>query len=221
MQITHEEAHRLIQFSMDQELKPQERNRLQSHLEICLECRSFDEDLKEVNKLLLPMMRKHWDLRPIPLSVGTLKSKRKFHLPTSNLLVTRTAVISLALVAFIFSAWQFTRSNNQTVTPIPLGVLPITTPSGESTSTMVSLQNCVEMRYRVQENDTLESIASQFSVSREQIVAINHLSTESINTNLELLIPVCVSTPTGTIYPATLRATFTPVLGSTTSAPGG
>lgn len=211
MQITHEEAHQLIQFSMDQTLKPQEKNILQTHLRDCLECRSFAKDIQEMEALLVPAMQKHWNLQPAPLSVEALTGKRKTRLQPNLILVTRTAIISIVFAAFVFSAWQFAVSNVRSATPMPMGVFPIPTPSGQSTSTKTSFGNCEEIIYQVQENDTLESIAAQFSVSKDKLMAINNLSAESLNPNMDLLIPICNSTPTGTVHPSTLTTTFTPL----------
>jgi len=223
MQITHEEARRLIQFSMDQMLKPQEKNILQIHLEACTECRTFFDEIKEVENLLLPTMLRQWNRQPVPLSMEAITDKRKSQrqLQSSLILATRTAIISIVFAAFVFSVWQFTQSGKQTSNPLPVGILPVPTPSSQSTSTKISFQNCEEMSYQVQENDTLESIAAQFSVSKHKLVAINNLSTETLSTQMELLIPICNSTPTRTVHPSTLTTTFTPLLGPTTSTPGG
>lgn len=217
MQITHEEAHQLIQFSMDQTLKPQEKNILQTHLNDCMECRSFAKEIKDVEALMLPAMQKHWNLQPAPLSVEAITGKGKPSLQPSLILVTRTAIISIVFAAFVFSAWQFTASNTRSSTPMPVGDLPIPTPSGQSTSTEISFQNCEQIIYQVQETDTLESIAAQFSVSKDRIMAINNLAAESLNPNVDLLIPICNSTPTGTVYPSTLTTTFTPLTDPTAS----
>jgi LysM repeat protein len=221
MQITHEEARRLIQFSMDQMLKPQEKNTLQIHLEDCMECRSFFADIKAVEKYLVPAMVQHWNLHPAPLSLASLNNKKKSQQQSSIILATRTAIISIVFVAFIFSAWQLSGSYGRSSTPMPVSLLPIPTPSGQSTSTKVSLPNCEELRYQVQEHDTLESIAIQFSISKDKLMAINNLRTDSLSTKTELLIPVCNSTPMGTVHPSTLTTTFTPLFGPTTSTPGG
>jgi len=221
MQITHEEAHRLIQFSLDKVLKPQEKNILQAHLKDCLECRVFAEEIKKVESLLLPIMKRQWNLQPAPLSIISIVENKNSKLQTRILLATRTAIIGIVFAAFVFSAWQFTRSDRQTSNPMPVSVLPIPTPAGQSTSTKISFPNCKEMVYQVQENDTLESIASQFSVSKDKIRSINNLNTESIQAKMELLIPICTSTPTGTLHPSTLTTTFTPLIGPTTSTPGG
>jgi hypothetical protein len=218
MQITHEEARKLIQFNMDKAVKPQEMNALQTHLNDCRECRSFVEELKEVETLLSPAMLKHWNLAPAPLSIAAITYQKKSQLQSSMMLVTRTAIIGIVFAAFVFSAWQFTASNHRSVTPMPVSVLPIPTPSGQSTSTKISLQNCSEILYQVQENDTLESIAAEFSVSKDKLLAINNLGTETINTEMELLIATCGSTPTGTVYPSMLTTTFTPLTSPTASA---
>jgi hypothetical protein len=221
MQITHEEAHRLIQFSMDQMLKPHEKNTLQFHLDACTECRTFLEEIKEVEDLLLPTMLRQWNSQPTPLSIERITHKRNTQLQSSILLATRTAIISIVFAAFVFGAWQFTQSGKQTPNPSAVGVLPVPTPSSQSTSTKISSQNCEEMSYQVQEKDTLESIATQFSISKDKLMAINHLSAETLSANMELMIPICNSTPTGTVHPLTLTTTFTPWFGSTTSTPGG
>jgi LysM repeat protein len=221
MQITHAEAHKLIQFSMDETLKPQEKNILQMHLNDCTECRAFVEELKAVENQLVPALSSRWAVQPVPLSIEALPNKSKLPIQTSIILATRTAIISIIFAAFVFSAWQFTHPSSQTSNSVPMIVLPIPTPSGQSTSTKISFQNCEETIYQVQENDTLESIALKFSVAKDKIMTVNHLSTESIHASMDLLIPICTSTPTGTIHPSTLTITFTPLIGPTTSTPGG
>jgi hypothetical protein len=221
MLITHAEAHKLIQFSMEEALKPQEKNILQIHLNDCMECRAFVEELKGVENLLVPVMTRRWAVQPTPLLIEALINKRKPPLPAGIVLATRTAIIGIVFAAFVFSAWQFTHSSSQTSNPMPVSVLPIPTPRGQSTSTKIKFQNCEETIYQVQKNDTLESIAFKFSVAKDKIMAINSLSTESLHAKMDLLIPICTSTPTGTIHPSTLTITFTPLIGPTTSTPGG
>jgi hypothetical protein len=206
---------------MDKALGPQEKAMLQIHLTDCPDCRAFADEIKALENLLLPVMIKHWALQPVPLSVEAITSKRKSQRQASIILATRTVMIGLVFAAFVFSVWQFTHPGTQVSNPMPVSVLPIPTPSGQSTSTKISFQNCDETIYQVQDNDTLESIASQFSVAKDKIMAINNLSTESIKAKMELLIPICTSTPTGTIHPSTLTTTFTPLMSPTISTPGG
>ena len=221
MSITHEEARKLIQFSSDEALKPQQLSMLEIHLKDCMECRIFAEEIKDVEDLLIPAMLRHWNFQPTPLSIEAITSRERFSLKPFRLLITRTAIISIVFAAFIFSAWEFSLSRDGNVTPMPISVLPIPTPSGQSTNTKSSVQSCEEMIYQVQENDTLEQIAAEFSASKEKIMASNHLSTEVIHIGMELLVPICNSTPTGTVHPSTLTTTFTPLAASPTSTPGG
>jgi LysM repeat protein len=81
--------------------------------------------------------------------------------------------------------------------------------------------NCAEMLYIVQENDTLEGIAYQFATSREELMAANHMETAMVKTDMELIVPVCNLTPTGTIHPTLLITTYTPSTRPATSTPDG
>ncbi|HET9910563.1 MAG TPA: LysM peptidoglycan-binding domain-containing protein [Anaerolineales bacterium] len=221
MQITHEEARKLIQFDADDALNSQEKVNLYAHIEGCIECRAYANDIKEVESILLPVMRRQWNIRPIPLSMGTVYAKRNDTIRMSMILATRTIAIGTVLLAFIFSVWQFTVSGAGESSPVPMSVPPIPTPSTQSTSTKITVQDCTGVLYTIQENDTLESIAYQFSTSREDLMAANHLNTETVSIGMELIVPICNLTPTGTIRPATLTTTYTPSISPTTFTPDG
>jgi len=75
------------------------------------------------------------------------------------------------------------------------------------------------MSYIVGKNDTLASIAAQFSVSLDEIIQSNALINNTMVTGQEIIIPVCKSTPTVTIDAQI--STLTPVMGRSTSTPGG
>jgi len=222
MPITHEEARKLIQFQADEALKSQEKFVLSAHLKECSECRFYEEDIKQVENILLPVMKRHWDRKPVPLSTRTLTEKTRSQIQPGIIVATRSAAIAVVFMAFIFSVWQFTLSGNKTANPAPIVVLPVPTPSVQSTSTKITFQNCEQMPYNIQENDTLASIAHQFGVSKEEIMALNNMQTEIIYTSMELMIPICNSTPTSTAEgPTALTTTYTPVLDLITSTPGG
>lgn len=130
-------------------------------------------------------------------------------------------MVGLVVAAFFFSAWQFVQSGTPAPIELPIGVFPIPTPSAQSTPTKVTFEGCEMIPYPVTETDTLASIAQQFSVSEEAIMAVNDLKTDTIHAAMELVIPMCQSTPTGTANPATLTAsqTYTPRLRPRTSTP--
>ncbi len=221
MEITHAEAHQLIQFDTDQSLNAQEEFTLRAHLQDCSECRAYTDEIKEVENILVPVMKKHWHLTPLPLSIDAIHAKRSSKLQMNVILATRSMALGAVFLALIFSAWQFGLSSGQKSDPMPVGVLPVPTPSTRSTSTKISAENCEGMFYAVRENDTLESIANQFGTSKEKIMAANRMKTETIDPAMELVIPICSFTPTGTINPTTLATSYTPSMSPTTSTPDG
>jgi LysM domain len=222
MQITHEQAHGLIQLNMDQVLSSQETAVLSAHLQVCTDCKTYANEIKEVEGLLFPVLKRQWNRQPVPLLITAL-TERNLKAQASTLLAMRTAAIGLVVVALFFSVWQFVLSSPSASGQMPLVVPPVPTPSVQttrSTSTVITLENCETVLYIVQGDDTLAGIADQFSISEDEIIAINHLKTETINPSMELVIPVCNFTPTGTVHPATFTTTYTPIIKPGTSTPG-
>lgn len=206
---------------MDQSLGPLEKTSLQLHLADCPECREFSEEIKTVEEIVVPVMKRHWTLQPAPLSMAGLLENKASSWAPSYFLTTRKAFISLLFAIVLFSAWQFAQARPESTGSLPAGVLPVPTPSGQSTSTRSTVSNCQEILYQVQAGDTLESLADRFSVSKAQILRINRLQTQIITSDMKLFIPVCGSTPTGTLHPSTITITYTPFFSATTSTPGG
>jgi hypothetical protein len=133
-------------------------------------------------------------------------------------LSTRKALVGVAVVMFAFFAWQ-SMTNNASSAQIPLGTLPmIPTPATQFTATNTLQSDCKELRYVVQQGDTLESIAQNFSTSEESIIAVNGLSSHEIRVSEGLIIPFCESTPTSTTYPPTF--TITPNFEPISTTPG-
>jgi hypothetical protein len=222
MQATHEEFHRLILFDSDNALTPAEKARLSAHLGNCTECRSYAQEIKQVETVLLPVLNRQWSARPIPLSLDTLTATKNVRPQARSYLTMRIWALALLFAGFVFSAWQMRLSNTQDSTPMPVGVPPIPTPSASATRTLVSMQTCALFTYQVKPGDTLASIVQQFDVSAEQVMAFNDLSSESISANMELWIPLCNFTPTSTAQNSvTLTNAHTPALSPTTSTPGG
>lgn len=221
MSITHEQAHTLIQLNMEHMLNNQESAALSAHLRDCTPCNEYASEIKEVTDLLPPIMKRQWSAQPAPLSIAALMERRQ-RIRSSPLLTMRTAAISLVLMAFFFSAWQFVVSNPPSSPRLPLQAPPVPTPytqPAQSTSTEITSQHCEMILYRVAETDSLASIAGQFLVSEDTIVELNHLQSEAVRPAMELLIPVCNFTPTGTFHAATFTTTYTPRSIATTSTP--
>jgi hypothetical protein len=206
MQITHEEAIQLIQYRADQALKNDQQKILGEHLKDCAQCRAYAHQQTDMEIVLKNIMRKQWSQRPAPLSIANLLIAKNVWKNKSTILITRTALISVVFTAFVFIGMQFTFSGKSTEQIVP-GMGPIPTPSTQSTATSRSKLNCQEVQYRVQENDTLDSIANHYATSKETIMFLNKLSTETLHPSMEIMVPSCDSTPTSTTNPPTFTIT--------------
>lgn len=149
MQMTHAEARKLIQLNADEALNVQEKIVLSVHLKDCPACRAYAEQIKEVENILAPLLRRQWNLQPIPfpVAIAAIRVKRNLKARTNILLATRKAAIGVVVLAFVFSAWQFALSDKQGTSPLPVGILPVPTPSTQSTTTTSTSQSCNKMLY--------------------------------------------------------------------------
>jgi predicted anti-sigma-YlaC factor YlaD len=221
MDMTHQEAQRLIQNDSDRALAAAQRKMLESHLATCNECREYAHSVRKMESILRPLLQRQWNEDPIPLSIGLLTSKSNQKAPYGALLATRIAAVSVMFIVFMVSTWQFMISRPRIDSPILASVpaIPVPSTSTRMTSTQAGLNNCHEISYRAHQDDTLASIALQFSITEEEIMASNHLGSETLVAGMELMILICETTPTSTTN--TLTTTFTPVLSPITSTPGG
>lgn len=223
MQITHKQAKRLVQLNLDRAADKSQRAALTAHLEGCGECRAYANEVKEVDTLLTPLLKRQWLLHPAPLSIPALIRRRRSFSRPGAILATRTAAVSLVVMALFFSVWQFVLSSPTEWRDGPLLALPVPTPSTSSTSTRTAFEGCEMAMYTVQPGDTLAGIAARFSVAEAVIEQANSLNADSLSAGLRLIIPICHFTPTRTVHPATFTTTHTHTPGSrpTTSTPGG
>lgn len=219
MQITHEEARKLIQIKLDHALHDDKRNILDRHLESCMDCRKYASSLEEVEFHLLSLMHRKWDLKPIPHPRGTVRSRRPFKIPAQVILITRMIAMGMICIAFLFNIWQSVQSGIQDGGQPSVGVPPVPTPSMHSTSTDIGYRECEKTLYTVQENDTLETIAHQFSISQEEIISINNLDANRVSLDMRLLIPLCNTTTPETT--GTVTRTTTPLTSPTITTPIG
>ena len=218
MQITHEQAQTLLQRRFDQALNVQETTVLSAHLQNCAACQRYANETKEVEHLLVPILKRQWNRQPIPLSIVALREK-SLKSRISNILTMRKIAVGLVAIALFFSIWQFAISGPSVSGQVPLMAPPVPTPSTTSTNTVVALEQCEMASYIVQPNDTLAGIAEQFSVSTGKIMESNQLKTEAVQAAMKLVIPICKSTPTGTAHTATFTTTYIPIIRPTTSTP--
>jgi LysM repeat protein len=77
---------------------------------------------------------------------------------------------------------------------------PTPTPTALPTSTLSAAdateQACEKVNYEVQENDTLSSIANSFNVPMAVVQEYNGLSSETVFSGMNLIIPLCERFPT-------------------------
>jgi len=134
-------------------------------------------------------------------------------------MATRIAAVGVMAIALLFSVRQVSGPVEGGPGTLPVSAPPIPTPSIQTTSTEVLLQNCGQILYVVQQEDTIEGIAAKFSLSKEQIMAANGLDDGVLRAGTELMIEGCTVQPTGTFHAT--GTLYTPFTSPTLSTPGG
>lgn len=210
MKISHAESRSLIQYSLDRSLNTDEQKDLFVHLQACTDCTAYAAEIKDLENNLLSTMKKHWNLAPSPLAVEVITGKRNRKSQTA--IFVKLAMAGAVLILFVYGTWQFTETNNKPGVSIPLEILPIPTPSIQMTNTDTLSLGCKEIRYIVQNGDTVESIAIQFSISLEELMKKNNLTSGLVIPGIEIVIPLCDTTPSKTIRPPTTTTTYTPTI---------
>lgn len=196
-QITHAEAQRLINFNADQPLDASTYRILDTHLNDCAECRNYAHQLNEVENILRKI-KDQWNSQSTPLPLISVTHQNTQTNPGFSRGVVATRMVMMVLTIVIMMAtvtWRYSIPNSASPTA-PQMAIPIPTPSTHLTSTKVTTLNCVYMSYQVRSNDTLNSIAAQFSIPKETIMKLNGLSEEKIETGMQIRIPICDHTPT-------------------------
>jgi LysM repeat protein len=216
--MTHEEARTLIHLLLDASLNNQQKKLLEAHLASCPQCKQYADSLRSLESILSPLLQRQWTQQPVPLPVGMVLPRHHAKTSDSMILASRIAALGVMFMIFVFSAWQFALARPG-VNPVEANVPLIPVPSTSTQLVATNTQNeaCEDTTYVVQQNDTLGSIALKFGVSKAQIVQANQMRSEAVRTGATLMVPLCRPTPTT----ETLTKTFTPVLGTITSTPGG
>lgn len=218
MSISHEEAHKLIQFKADGGLSPGPQAKLVAHLNECEDCRAYSIRLASIASILKTTLHKQWNKTSLPLPMDAIYGKTNSRWSTAAILTMRKTLIGAAFMFFAFMAWH-SMVPRVTSQQYPSGTLPlIPTPSIQYSVTNTSQNECQNIIYRLQDGDTLEGIAKRFSVQAEAILLVNNMTSTTLTSIQEIVIPVCETTPTSTTYPPTF--TSTPMFESGTTTPG-
>ena len=218
MQITHEKARQLIQFALDGGLDIPQKRLLDSHLATCRDCQRYADSMQNMESVLRPLLQRQWNPQPLPLSTSVLTSRAHSKTSDAMVMATRIAAIGVMFAIFMFSAWQLTYSKPRSSSPIAASVPPIPMPSTSTElAATTETQTCETTIYVVRDNDTLESVADHFAMSKEELLTANHMKTHAMQVGMTLMIPDCNYTPTANIS----TTTYTPILSTITSTPRG
>lgn len=208
MQITHAEAHTLIQYDLDRALSPEKKKALLAHLEECKTCRDYADGMSGVENKLRQVMNEQWNHHdPLPLSIDSIK--KPMYLPGSaqNRFPLRTALVSLGLVAISFFIWQLTSTLYNPSVQSPSTIFPVPTPYTQLSTASIESPICEWVLHKVEALDTLDSMALQYSVSKQDIMIFNNMNSELVYESMEVKIPQCDVTPTMTAYLPTTTLT--------------
>ena len=227
-EITHQKAHDLMQASADQPLGAEEKSALGAHLAKCKECSDYAKSLAGLESRLRKSLHAQWDdhlpdlnqqaiMRP-PLAKLIWDSLFSQTNTMGKVTILAALLLGYFMIANLFGI-QLPISGNETPTIVPIpNELALTlaissTPSAQFSLTGLSMQACETFIYNVQANDTLESIAMQHGTTKEAILEYNqkytNLATNTVYTGMDLIIPLCKSTPS-----RTATTTITPLSGT-------
>ena len=215
MQITHDEARWLIEHDSERALNSEKQRALAAHLQECAACHAYAVEMKEVENVLRTVMQKRWNKRPLPLPMDSIKVHAK---NGNSCFAWRMSLVSVGMVTFLFLIWGFKMTAFNSPDQTPLGSLPVPTPSVQLTTASAISTQCDSVIYEVQEFDTLDIVARQFFVSREEIMAFNNMRSDQVYASMKLKIPQCNLTPTNTAHTPT--TTLTPNIQLTIFTPG-
>lgn len=227
--ITHEKAHTLIQAVVDQLLlRTEEKTALDAHLDECIDCKEYANELTMLETNLQRALHASWDEQQPNMNLQAIlhpspgKQLLNSFFNQTSFMAKATIVTALLLGYFVITnllGIQSPISGDKTATilPTPNEAASIyatsPTPSAQLSSTR-STQTCKTVTYLVREDDTLASIAFQHGISQESILVQNHLVSDTVFTGMELSIPLCNSTPSHTATIPTNMLTTTPVDGA-------
>jgi len=219
--ISHLQARAWLDSAVDLALSPEQHTALEGHLAGCDECRRYKAELASLEGTLRKGLQAHLPASHTPLSLEEVLQRVKANQPATTFANRWVAapVLLVVLLTIIFTL-GFPRGAGGGTHPtqaLTATALLVPTPSAPITSTLLSLPECESIRYQVQAGDTLDTIARQFSISKDILMAYNHLTAESLPA--ELSIPMCSVTPLVGSQTPSSTVTITPQAEYTMSTP--
>jgi LysM repeat protein len=227
-QIIHQKVRLLLQTAADQTLRQEEQMVLDTHLVECSECRTYSQNLDQLQDGLRRVMQQQWNVRNTPLALETIKN-RSGQIAVQNQMMSAVRkfafVPMLALVLFmamslkVLHPQQASPGMGMVSSNTPDISLLIPKPPVGLTATKLMAQSCSKTTYIVQEHDTLNGIALRHGISKETIAAYNGLASDKIEVNSALVIPLCEPTPVEMTTTPTIPNTIVPSNGQGDPAP--
>ena len=205
-ELTHKKARRLAQSAIDHALRKDEKVVLESHLEKCIECRSYQTSLLNIETKLRNILHKQWDSQQPTLDTNTIKEQvstkfvwKTLFSPThafGKVAIVSTLLLSYLLITTLAGNHASTQNpNTPSILPTPnvssFAPFNSPTPSPAPTITKHISDDCNHLIYIVTTADTIESLALRFEVSKEFIIEQNNLEIDKLIPGKELSIIIC------------------------------
>jgi LysM repeat protein len=232
-EIIHHKARTLLQAAADRSLAPADRSGLDAHLTECRECNAYADRLARLEVELREAMHHKWDNYRPALKLLAIQNPSPAKLIWNNLFsqvhalrkVTILATLLLGYVVIVnLVGVREPIANDETPTALPTpnesSSIFVNSPTPFTQSALPDLTSlsCKTTIYVVQTNDTLESIAARFGITKEAIQQYNPgdnlLAANSEFTGMELKIPLCESTTARTASIPGNTLTITPIDGT-------
>lgn len=209
-EISHQQARALLENLRSD---PLQGRALEIHLERCQECQDYAIRLKGLEDRLGAVFKNWTEIKPrldtrLIIERGISRQRLSSRARAFGKLAFAPVFAALILfLAYFIRPDGFSASQAIDISAIaPGGAASSTlTPTPSSTISATSLPACQEIVYIVQENETLEWIASRFGVRPEAILENNQVS--EIRPGMALRLLTCNPTPTG--LPGTPTLTMT------------
>lgn len=233
IEISHQTARSLLQSALDGSLAAVDQSALEAHLSKCAGCSQYADQLSRLESNLRSALHARWDRYSPSLHARSIQNPDRFRRFWSGSFGQNgafgkvTIVVALLLGYFMIAnviGIRIPFLNDETPTAVPtpnesaLALASSPTPSTQPTLLKLTSTRCKTTQYVVQENDTLESIAVRFGITKADIITYNpgdpSLSSNAVSTNTTLVIPLCEGTPIHTASQTAGAYTLTPMYGT-------
>lgn len=229
-EITHNQARTLLQAAADRPLGLAERSALDAHLAACNECGNYAGQLARLESDLRETLQAKWDGYRPSLNLQAIKNPAQAKPVWKNVfsqtnalgkvtLLTALLLGYLLVANLVGAGMPVSERSTPTALPTPNQSSSVfadsPTPSTQSATLQLTSLSCETILYIVQVDDTLDSIAVRYGITKEDILEYNKdqtsLFSNTVFTGMELIIPLCRSTPSFTASIPANTLTITPI----------